>query len=280
MQHEKGLSRVLERRFICFGLIIFSVAAAAGFVGAAVYFNRTAVDEAQASAAAAHSEYQRALSAYQAKLKQARDIEAEAKQRPATDVVRYSDNCTPVDDPAAITVIVSKTRCFNPKNWQPQDLVSIGDNERMRAEAAKHYTEMKQAANTAGKPFAPSSAYRSHDEQITVYNHWVATNKNAAAADLVSARPGYSEHQTGLAVDLKVGSCALECFATTPAYAWLRGNGARYGFIQRYPEKMASVTGYDIETWHWRYIGVENALAMKRLGFETLEAYMKFVESK
>lgn len=122
------------------------MAAAAGFVGAAVYFNRTAVDEAQASAAAAHSEYQRALNAYQAKLKQARDIEAEAKQRPATDVVRYSDNCTPVDDPAAITVIVSKTRCFNPKNWQPQDLVSIGDNERMRAETAKHYTEMKQAA--------------------------------------------------------------------------------------------------------------------------------------
>ena len=66
----------------------------------------------------------------------------------------------------------------------------------------------------------------------------------------------------------------------TPAYAWLRENGARYGFIQRDPEKMASVTGYDTETWHWRYIGVENALAMKRLGFETLEAYMKFVESK
>lgn len=283
MQIKKRLSQAIGRHFVCMSIIVFAIASASGFVGSAMHSAHRLTNEIRARTIVANEAYQRVQrvkQARQAKLAHIRNAEAEAKRRPRADIVHYSDTCTPVVDPASITVIVSKTRCFNPKKWQPNDLVSIGDNEYLRAEAAAHYTNMKQAITAAGMSFSPSSAYRSYDDQVVVYDYWVTVNKNTDVADLVSARPGYSEHQTGLAVDVKLGSCALECFATTPTYAWLREHGAEYGFIQRYPEKLASITGYETEVWHWRYVGVEIAQAMRRLGIETLELYMQFMDSE
>ena len=79
-------------------------------------------------------------------------------------------------------------------------------------------------------------------------------------ADAVSARPGFSEHQTGLTVDLAaVGSEGLSAFKDTEAYNWVIANGADFGWILRYPEGKTSITGYDFEPWHYRYIGVDLA---------------------
>lgn len=159
-----------------------------------------------------------------------------------------------------------------PRNYTPINLVSV-DGYLLRTEAAEALQQMRQAAAHAGAGFDISSAYRSHDNQISTYNNWVAVNGSAAIADTVSARPGYSEHQTGLVVDLKVGGCVLECFGTTASYHWLRQHAAEYGFIERYPPGLTAITGYSPESWHWRYVGVEVAQDMKTKGTETLEAY-------
>lgn len=134
-------------------------------------------------------------------------------------------------------------------------------------------TNMIQDATAAGQGFDLSSAYRSYDNQVTTYNTWVTVNGSAALADTVSARPGYSEHQTGLAADLKVGSCVLECFGTTSTYTWLREHAATYGFIERYPQGLSDITGYAPEAWHWRYVGPATAQDMKQKGIQTLEQY-------
>lgn len=132
---------------------------------------------------------------------------------------------------------------------------------------------MMNAAALAGTPFDMSSAYRSYANQVATYNNWVAVNGSQAAADTVSARPGYSEHQTGLAADLKVGGCALECFGSTSQYQWLKQHAADYGFIERYPQGLTSITGYSPESWHWRYVGTNIAQDMKAKSIQTLEQY-------
>lgn len=177
-----------------------------------------------------------------------------------------------VTKPDVITVVVNKKHCFSPLTWAPSDLTSV-NGYLLRAEAAGQLQQLMDAANAAGVPFSLSSAYRSYYDQQVTYNNWVRVNGSQAAADTVSARPGYSEHQTGLAADLKTGSCALECFAGSAQYTWLTQNAASYGFIQRYPSGLTSITGYSPEAWHWRYVGIATATDMKAKGIQTLEQY-------
>ncbi len=224
------------------------------------------------------------LTAERKKLEAARKAEAEAKAkaeaeeaaRKAAAASQPSGTATArscdVTNPAAITVVVNKKHCFSPISWAPSDLASV-NGYLLRAEAANQMLAMMNAAAAAGVGFSLSSAYRSYSDQVTTYNNWVAVNGSQAAADTVSARPGYSEHQTGLAADLKVGSCALECFKGTAQYTWLTEHAAEYGFIQRYPDGLTSITGYSPEAWHWRYVGVSTATDMKAKGIQTLEQY-------
>jgi D-alanyl-D-alanine carboxypeptidase len=98
-----------------------------------------------------------------------------------------------------------------------------------------------------------------------------------ATADLISARPGFSEHQTGLAIDIgnPNGVCGLqECFAGTPAGVWAAQNAWRYGFIIRYPRGMTPVTGYAYEPWHLRFVGTTISSEMRAHAVPTLEHYM------
>lgn len=177
-----------------------------------------------------------------------------------------------VTNPSSITVILNKKHCFKPIDWAPSDLTSV-NGYLMRSEAATHMQQLMTDATAASIGFELSSAYRSYYDQQVTYNNWVRVNGSRAAADTVSARPGYSEHQTGLAADLKVGSCALECFANTAQYTWLTQNAANYGFIQRYPAGLTSITGYSPEAWHWRYVGIATAQDMQAKGLQTLEQY-------
>lgn len=177
-----------------------------------------------------------------------------------------------VSNPTSITVILNKKHCFSPIDWAPSDLVSV-DGYYLRSEAADHMQTMMADAATAGVGFTMSSAYRGYANQIAVYNMWVSTNGSQAAADTVSARPGFSEHQTGLVADLKAGSCVLECFATTAQYTWLAEHAAEYGYIRRYPDGLTSITGYAPEAWHWRYVGIAIAKDMQAKGIQTMEQY-------
>lgn len=178
-----------------------------------------------------------------------------------------------VSNPTSVTVVVNKKHCINPPSWAPPDLTSL-DGYLMRSVTAEHMQQMMQAAAAAGLPFGLTSAYRSYNDQVATYNNWVQVNGSTTSADTVSARPGYSEHQTGLAADLDTGSCVLECFGATAQYTWLKQNAANYGFIERYPNGLTGVTGYSPEPWHWRYVGSDTALAMKRSGVQTLEEYL------
>lgn len=201
-----------------------------------------------------------------AKAESEKDI-ASAKQTDPTN----SASCG-VTDPNSLTVVINKKHCFSPLSWKPGDLGNV-DGFAMRQEAATQMQAMMQAAAKDGAGFGLSSAYRSYEDQQVTYNTWVQVNGGQAAADTVSARPGYSEHQTGLAADLKVESCVLECFSTSAAFDWLNAHAADYGFINRYPSGLSDITGYAPEPWHWRYVGISTAQDMKAKKVQTLEQY-------
>ncbi len=178
-----------------------------------------------------------------------------------------------IDDPASITVVVNKTRPLQPKNYAPGDLVAVGGGQKMRAEAASALSQLTAGAQAAGYTIRPLSGYRSYTTQVSVYNNEVRTY-GQAVADTQSARPGTSEHQTGLAIDVGGGGCGIEdCFSNTAEGRWLAANAHTYGFIIRYPQGKMSVTGYRYEPWHIRYVGVSVANDMHAKGIMTLEEY-------
>jgi len=197
---------------------------------------------------------------------------AEAAANPSGTASTVTTTVCDVANPNLITIVVNKKHCFNPNTWEPSDLSPVA-GLYLRAEAASHMQAMMDAASAAGQGFLISSAYRSYYDQVATYNYWVSVNGSQAEADKVSARPGYSDHQTGLAADLKLANCVLECFGTTSQYQWVAAHAAEYGFIRRYPEGLTSITGYEPEAWHWRYVGTTVAQDMQMKGIQTLETY-------
>lgn len=135
---------------------------------------------------------------------------------------------------------------------------------------------MFAAAAADGVILNLQSGYRSYNLQTSVYNRWVA-QKGQAVADTESARPGHSEHQTGLAAD--VGgvtrpACNVEqCFADTSEGKWVAAHAHEYGFVIRYSLGQDGVTGYTYEPWHLRYVGPELARQVQAEGAKTLEAF-------
>lgn len=191
----------------------------------------------------------------------------------------FSDHST--DDPNSIWVVVNKTRPLDPADYAPPDLVALNitGGGQLRSEAAAAMQQLLSAfTGETGLSMQSLSTYRSYARQVDVYNGWVSS-LGQAGADQTSARPGYSEHQTGLAMDLGAvpNTCALDqCFANTPQGQWLAANSWKYGFIIRYPDGQTPITGYEYEPWHVRYIGVEAATEMHDTGVATLEEFFGF----
>lgn len=185
-----------------------------------------------------------------------------------------------IDDPTSIWVVADKLRQLKPANYVPPDLVQTPvphlNPPTLRAAAANAIVAMFAAAKAEGAGgMQLQSAYRSYAVQVNVYNGYVRS-AGQAGADAQSARPGFSEHQTGLAADISAQplTCALAaCFGQTPQGKWLVANAYRFGFLLRYPADKVAVTGYMYEPWHFRYIGVELATEMHKTGFTTLEEF-------
>jgi D-alanyl-D-alanine carboxypeptidase len=186
-------------------------------------------------------------------------------------------------DPASIWVVANKQHPLQPKDYVPADLVipnvplRVPGNESMqlRQVTATAMETMFAAAQKDGIDLMLSSGYRSYTYQVNLYNGYVAT-QGQATADTQSARPGYSEHQTGLAADVEPTSkhCEVEeCFGDTPEGKWVAANAYKYGFIVRYPSGKEPVTGYEPEPWHVRYVGVSLATEMHQRGIVTLEEF-------
>jgi len=149
------------------------------------------------------------------------------------------------------------------QNYEPEDLIELVNGSYrvsrtgllLRKAAVASLEEMSAAARNEGFTLIASSAYRSYNYQVQVYESNVK-EMGQQAADRVSARPGYSQHQLGLVIDF--GSITND-FARTPEGIWLLTNASRFGWSLSYPENYENVTGYSWESWHFRYVGRELA---------------------
>ena len=154
-------------------------------------------------------------------------------------------------------LIVNKTYSL-PKDYNPG----------VDATAESAFKKMQSAAASEGLNIYISSGFRSYDYQSGLYERY-AQRDGYAAADRYSARPGHSEHQTGLAFDL---NSIDDSFADTKEGKWVAENCHKYGFIIRYPKGKEEITGYMYESWHIRYLGVDMATKVYESG-KTLEEY-------
>lgn len=187
-------------------------------------------------------------------------------------------------DPASIWVVVNKRRPLDPKPYIPADLrtpdvalrlPATSSSMQIRAEAADALEKLFVAAESNGTPLRLSSGYRSYNYQVSLYAGYVQKD-GQVNADAESARPGYSEHQTGLAIDVGNvnGACEVErCFGDSPAGKWVEANGYKYGFVVRYPRDKTAVTGYEYEPWHLRYVGTRLSNEMHAKKVMTLEEF-------
>ncbi len=157
-----------------------------------------------------------------------------------------------------------------------------GYRNQMDKDAYVYAKAMVEAAWRDNVELYILSPYRSYSSQVTLFNNEVAEWKNRgyfqadaekhAATEV--ARPGTSEHHTGLAIDF---NSVEGTFEDTEAFNWLMENGEDYGFILRYPENKQDLTGVIYEPWHWRFVGINSAKEINRLGY-CLEEYKDYLE--
>ena len=187
-----------------------------------------------------------------------------------------------VNEASSLWVVVNKGRQL-PSSYIPSDLSvpdvplrfsSSSDEMHLRADAAQALKQMFTSAAKTKIYLRLASGYRSYYSQSSIYSREVK-NYGQTQADNQSARPGHSEHQTGLAADLEPSDrrCEIaDCFVQTNEGKWLAANAHRYGFVLRYPSGKEDITGYKHEPWHFRYVGKELAIQIKQTG-KTLEQF-------
>ena len=194
----------------------------------------------------------------------------------------FEDNGRMVDfsDTSGYLVVANKKHKL-PSGYEPSDL-SVPNvpmnyaGTALRYTAARALEKMFAAAKNAGITLILGSGYRSESYQRTLYNGYVA-KYGTATADTISSRPGYSDHQTGLAADISDHNGATyltQSMENTAEGIWLRNHAHEYGFIMRYPKGKDNITGYSYEPWHFRYVGVDYATKIYNMGvWYTFEEY-------
>lgn len=160
------------------------------------------------------------------------------------------------------TILVNKynylTEDYVPENLQTVDKKYSSKTLQLVDYAKEAFEELSEAASKENYTVLAMSSYRSYQYQYNLYNRYVNTD-GIEAADTYSARPGYSEHQTGLAVDVYNGKEDFTNFEKTKEYNWMQDNAYKFGFILRFPKDKVLETGYQYESWHYRYVGKEIA---------------------
>ncbi len=187
-------------------------------------------------------------------------------------MLNFTKNGYIIEEKAGVTyidgiLVVNKTYGL-PQDYAPEKIVD---------ECQKAFDEMKKGAKEDGISIWISSGYRSYGTQKTLYDNYCKSD-GVLNADTYSARPGYSEHQTGLAIDVNKASSAAYQTTYKKVGEWLEENCWDYGFIIRYPKGKEHITGYIHEPWHVRYVGKEYARKIKESGL-CLEEYFG-IESK
>lgn len=206
----------------------------------------------------------------------------EALKEGKTFIDVYNGSSTDVID--SVEVYVTSKEYAPAINIEPQEGLTIIDgvlivnkkyslpstyNPGLNPTVSAAFNIMKQDAAKLGLTIWNQSNFRSYQYQAQLYNQYVAID-GVEKADTYSARPGYSEHQTGLTIDMNT---ITDAFGQTAEGKWIKDNCHKYGFIVRYPEGKESITGYKYEPWHIRYLGVELATKVYDSGL-TLEEYL------
>ena len=169
------------------------------------------------------------------------------------------------------------------EDYEPDDMVTIDPYYgigQTRKEVYDQYKKLQDDANALGYDFTICSAYRSYDTQYVLYNRYLESEGgNVEATDMYSARPGHSEHQSGLCLDLTTPIYGMDDFGESEASKWVDENCYKYGFIIRYTHDKERITGYEAEPWQIRYVGsAEVAKYIMDTGITFDEYYACFVE--
>ena len=175
------------------------------------------------------------------------------------------------------------------EDYTPNDLEEIDSKyfingntlvRKLKKEAKEAFEMLSEDSINNGTPVYGQSAFRPYEMQESLYNSAVS-NYGQKQADIDTARPGFSEHQTGLAIDVsstKGGN--MLSFDKTESFDWMKKNAHKYGFILRYEEDKTDITGFMYESWHYRYVGIKVATDMYEnypdLTYE--EYYVRFIE--
>jgi len=170
-----------------------------------------------------------------------------------------------IDRNSDLLILVNKQNELDP-GYKPDDLERIeafapgrDDSARyMRCEAAEHLDAMFSDALKQDMEIVITTAYRSYALQKAIFDSNVIKKGSVEAANRTSAKPGQSEHQTGLAADLSTASLDYAIsyeFGESKEGKWIKEHAWEYGFILRYPEGREDITGYSYEPWHIRYVG-------------------------
>ena len=176
-----------------------------------------------------------------------------------------------------ITILINKNNKLN-SNYIPNDLEPISlkyscKDKLLKKEAKEQFELMASDALKENMHIIAVSTYRSYDYQEKLYNHYIE-KYGFYYAEVCSARPGHSEHQTGLAVDISDLSLDYDNFIHTKEFIWMQNNSYKYGFILRYPKASFHITGFKYEPWHYRYVGIDIATYIHNNNI-TLEEYKK-----
>lgn len=149
------------------------------------------------------------------------------------------------------------------KDYVPDNLKLISNQYSSKeinlvSYAKEAFENLSKAAKKENLNVIAMSGYRSYNYQVNLYNKYVKED-GAEAADTYSGRPGHSEHQTGLAVDVYNKKTLYTNFEQTKEFIWMQNHAHEYGFILRFPKGKENETGYEYESWHYRYVGLEIA---------------------
>ena len=193
----------------------------------------------------------------------------------------FYENTKQADRLNSSDILVNKYH-YLPNDYVPKNLTAIKEEYAVSGMKLVDYAkdafeEMASAAKEEGYTIRAMSSYRSYDYQKNLYNRYVRQD-GQQQADTYSARAGYSEHQTGLAVDIDNGKISYTDFENTKEFGWMQEHAHEYGFILRYPKSKVDVTGYQYESWHYRYVGKEIAKRIHETNMTYDEYYVRYVE--
>lgn len=194
----------------------------------------------------------------------------------------YYTNTKPAKNLNTNLILVNKYHYLT-KSYVPNNLVPINPDYARNGmslvkEAKEAFEKLSQDAKQDNMMIFAISSYRSYDYQLNLYNTYVGAD-GKKAADTYSARAGFSEHQTGLVVDIYDGITPYTSFEETKEFKWMQENAHKYGFILRYPKDKVKITGYQYESWHYRYVGTKIAKIIKEKNLSLEEYYVKEVEN-